>query len=281
VLVAEDCFPSLHFLLSGLQKRLNFTLETVPIRPGEFWTRDEDFLDRWQDDVGLALLTWVSSTTSKRADLDTLVAHGNRLGTIVAIDVTQGVGICPFGVGTADAVVGSSLKWLCGFSGAGILYVRPQLLSECRPELRGWFSQPNPFSWDLNAFGYSEDSRRFDHGTPAVLAALASLPGLEYVLSEGVDKLARDNIVLTDYIVERSKAMNLKLVSPTEVGNRGGSIMLQAETPDAASQIQNQLKHNGYLCDNRGRTLRFSPGMVTMRKDVDGLCDFLTDLCPR
>ena len=70
LLVAADCFPSLHFLLTGLQDRMGFTLDTVPLRQGATWVEQEDLIARWGPDVGLALLTWVSSTSSHRIDLD-------------------------------------------------------------------------------------------------------------------------------------------------------------------------------------------------------------------
>jgi len=57
LLIAADCFPSLHFLLSGMAERRGFVVETVPVRPGEYWVRDEDFIARWDADVGVALLT--------------------------------------------------------------------------------------------------------------------------------------------------------------------------------------------------------------------------------
>ena len=44
VLVAEDCFPSLHFLLAELAHRFGFTLDTVRLRAGETYVRDEDFV---------------------------------------------------------------------------------------------------------------------------------------------------------------------------------------------------------------------------------------------
>ena len=52
VLVAADCFPSLHFLLAGLAEQHGFALETVPLRAGESWVRDEDFIAGWTADVG-------------------------------------------------------------------------------------------------------------------------------------------------------------------------------------------------------------------------------------
>ncbi|TIO92638.1 MAG: aminotransferase class V-fold PLP-dependent enzyme, partial [Mesorhizobium sp.] len=179
------------------------TLDTVPLRPGETWVRDQDFIDRWQADVGLALITFVTSTASHRCDVGRLAAHGRAVGSIVGVDVTQGIGVAPFSVAATpvDFVVSTSLKWLCGSSGAGILQVAPDLLASCRPELRGWFSQPNPFSWDLDAFTYADDARRFDHGTPAILASVASLPGLEWVEQTGIDIIRAQNAGLVERII--------------------------------------------------------------------------------
>ncbi len=72
LLIAADCFPSLHFLLSGMAERRGFVMDTVPMRPGEHWVRDEDFIAHWSADVGAALLTWVTSTASHRCDLRAL-----------------------------------------------------------------------------------------------------------------------------------------------------------------------------------------------------------------
>lgn len=127
LLVAADCFPSLHFLLAGLAERFGFVLDTVPLRPGESWVSDEDFIARWQDDVGLALLTFVTSTASHRCDVARLAEHGRKMGSIVGVDITQGVGVTPFSIAKTpvDFVVSTSLKWLCGTSGAGVLQVAP------------------------------------------------------------------------------------------------------------------------------------------------------------
>ena len=148
LLIAGDCFPSLHFLLAGLAPRLGFTLDTVRARPGAAWVEDADVLARWGTDVGLALITWISSTSSHRTDIAALVAHGRRMGSIIGVDITQGAGLIPFDVTdpAVDFALSTSLKWMCGTPGAGILQVAPALLRECRPELRGWFSQADIFS---------------------------------------------------------------------------------------------------------------------------------------
>lgn len=279
ILVAADCFPSLHFLLAKLADRFGYILDTVPLRPGEAYVRDEDFIAQWDGTVGLALLTFVTSTTSHRCDVAALSQHGRRMGSLVGVDITQGVGIVPFTVDESTTfVVSSSLKWLCGTSGAGVLYVKADLLRECEPEFRGWFSQSNPFSWDLDAFEYAPDARRFDHGTPAILASVASLPGLQYVQTTGIDALRDHNLRLSGQIIRHAQEAGWQVLSPIDAEQRGGSVMIRLDDKKDARSIVGQLHSRGLYCDARGQTLRFSPGNVTTEADTTTLCEHLAEL---
>jgi kynureninase len=273
VLVAADCFPSLHFLLAGLAEHHGFQLETVPLRAGESWVRDEDFMERWTADVGVALITQVTSTASYRCDLPTLVAHGRRIGSLIGVDVTQGIGLMPYDAQApeVDFTVSTSLKWLSGTAGAGILQVRAAVLRECRPQLRGWFSQENPFSWDLGAFNYAPDARRFDHGTPSVVACAGTLPALEWHAKQDARKLLAHNRALTATIIAGTDELGFDLVSPRDDARRGGSVMINIPASLAPSVVVDSLRAAGAYTDSRGATLRLSPGIVTTEAGVERL----------
>ncbi|MBL8265274.1 aminotransferase class V-fold PLP-dependent enzyme [Steroidobacter sp.] len=273
VLVAADCFPSLHFLLAGLAQRCGFILDTVPLRPGEAWVRDEDFLSQWNGDVAVALLTQCTSTASYRSDIASLVAHARSVGSLVGVDITQGVGLLPFDVRApeVDFTVSTSLKWLGGTSGAGILHVRSGLLSQCSPELRGWFSQENPFSWALDAFEYASDARRFDHGTPSIVACAGTLPVLEWHAQQNQSERLAHNRRLASKIIAAADAMGLPLVSPREEGRRGGSVMIRLPASVDTREVIGRLRATGVYADCRGSTLRLSPGDLTTDAGVDRL----------
>ena len=273
LLIAADCFPSLHFLLSGMAERRGFVLDTVPLRPGEHWVRDEDFIAHWSADVGVALLTWVTSTASHRCDLRALVAHGRAVGSLVGVDITQGVGILPVDAQATDAdfVVGSTLKWLCGVAGAGVLQVRDRLLRECRPELRGWFSQENPFAWALDAFEYARDARRFDHGTPSILACAACLPALDWHAQQDPAVLHAHNRRLVEAVLEGCEGLGLELASPKTAEERGGSVMFRLPAGADPAAVVAGLRDQEVFADCRGTTLRFSPGNVTTMDGVGRL----------
>ncbi|WP_116809853.1 aminotransferase class V-fold PLP-dependent enzyme [Steroidobacter cummioxidans] len=273
LLVGADCFPSLHFLLAGMAQRSGFILDTVPLRTGEAWVRDEDFCSRWSGDVAVALLTQCTSTASYRCDIPTLVQHARSVGSLVGVDITQGIGLLPFDVRApeVDFTVSTSLKWLGGTSGAGILHVRKDLLTQCSPELRGWFSQENPFSWALDAFEYASDSRRFDHGTPSVVACAGTLPVLEWHAQQNQSERLAHNRRLASKIIAAADGIGLPLVSPREEERRGGSVMLRLPPSADTRAIIGNLRAAGVYADCRGSTLRLSPGDLTTDAGVEQL----------
>jgi Selenocysteine lyase len=277
ILVAGDCFPSLHFLLAGLAPRLGFTLRTVPIRAGESWVHDEDMIEAWDENVGLALLTLVTSTTSHRCNLDALVAHGRKMGSLVGVDITQGAGLLPFRAQEpqVDFVLSTSLKWIGGTPGAGIIHVSKPLLETCTPELRGWFSQENIFSWDLASFAFASDARRFDHGTPSVLACAGSVPALKWQANQDREALLRHNRELGRIIIDAAPSLGLQLVTPREESKRGGSIMLRLPEDARPDAIVGALRSQGIYTDARGQVMRLSPGIVTTKQGVERLLERL------
>jgi len=277
ILVAGDCFPSVHFLLNGLQERLGFTLRTVPMRQGATWVEDEDLMAAWGPEVSLALLTWISSTTSHRSDIAALTAHGRRMGSLVGVDITQGAGLLPFDVlkPEVDFTISTSLKWMCGTPGAGILHVAAPLIARCAPGLRGWFSQPDPFNWDFNKFSYATDIRRFDHGTPGVVAAVASLAALDWHAAQDKAAILAHNRTLTARIREGVGALGLPLVTPAAEGARGGSIMVRLPDRLPAPEVLARFRENGISADARSQTLRLSPGVLTTLAGTDHMLEVL------
>jgi kynureninase len=280
VLVAAACFPSNHFLLTGMARRLGFDLRTVPLRQGGSAVEDEDFLAHWTPDVAVALVTWVSSTTSKRADLVRLAEHGRRMGSLIGVDITQAAGLLPFDVGApvVDFALSTSLKWMCGTPGAGALYVAPALIAECQPALRGWFSQPDPFNWDITRFAYAEDIRRFDSGTPSCISALASLPAMDWHAAQDHAALLAHNRALTDRIFAIADDLGLRSLTPREEGRRGGSVMLDLPPTRQAAEVVARLRQSGVTADHRGQTLRLSPGIITTEAGCDRLSGALAEI---
>jgi kynureninase len=144
--------------------------------------------------------------------------------------------------------------------------------------LRGWFSQENPFSWDLDKFAYAPDIRRFDNGTPGVMAAAASLPALDWHAGQDMAALAVHNRALTARLIAAADEMGLALVTPRPEAQRGGSVMLRLADAARAQTVLAGLRTRGLHADARGAVLRLSPGTVTTGDGTTELIAALGDL---
>ena len=278
VLVAGDCFPSLHFLLTGMSDQYGFELRTVPLRDGASWVEDEDVISAWGPEVGLALLTWVSSTSSHRCDLASLMAHGRKQGSVIGVDITQAAGLIDYDcmAVAADFAISTSLKWMCGSPGGGMLQVMPDVIARCQPSLRGWFSQDNIFSWDINTFSYAPDIRRFDNGTPSVMACVASVPALEWHAAQDWDKQLEKNRALSEVIIAAADEAGFELASPRDADRRGGSVMMRLPDADQVQALLARLRAVSVFADARGPLLRCSPGFMTTQAGVNRLTAAMT-----
>jgi selenocysteine lyase/cysteine desulfurase len=205
------------------------------------------------------------------------------MGSVIGVDITQAAGLLPFDVGApvVDFALSTSLKWMCGTPGAGALHVAPALIAECQPALRGWFSQPNPFNWDITRFAYADDIRRFDSGTPSCMSALASLPAMDWHAAQDHAALLAHNRALTDRIFAIADDLGLRSLTPREEDQRGGSVMLDLPAVQPAGGVVDHLRRHGVTADHRGQTLRLSPGIITTEAGCDRLAEALAAVMRR
>jgi len=276
VLIADDAFPSLHFLLQGMEKILKFKIKRVAIRQGQFHVEDSDFIKELNSgDVALALVTWVSSTTSAMVDLEE-IANAVPDNCVLVCDATQCLGVRKLNLPTRfDALISTSLKWLCGTAGAGVVWVRNSSIDLFTPNFRGWFSQENPMNWDIDNFVLSPNSRRFENGTPNPLPYIASLPGLQWVVDGGSNLQEIKNCSMTKDLMQLLINAEIDIVTPVEQHLRGGSVMVNAGTIENANRIIAECANESVLIDNRGQILRFSPGVLTESFAIDYFVDSL------
>ncbi|KGJ03080.1 Kynureninase [Paracoccus halophilus] len=280
VVMPADGFPSLVFLLTGLADRYGFALDLVPLREGAFWVECDDIAARIDGTAGLVLLNWVSSTSSHKCNVPRLTRLAHQAGALVGLDMTQGAGILPFDVAKVpvDFAASTSLKWVCGVPGAGILYATHDLIRRCIPERRGWFSQGNPFNWTLSEFALAGDARRFHLGTPSVLGCAGTLPALDWVLSGGAEEAREKNVKIVDAVIGIADELGLSLASPREDHRRGASIMLHFPGDTRAKAALHHLAGHGIHADARGEVLRLSPGISTSPAMLDHLRDGLAGI---
>src|SRR4029453_10618608 len=137
-------------------------------------------------------------------DVRPVVERAHKVGARVVLDVYQAAGTVPMNLEAlgVDFAVGGSVKWLCGGPGAGYLYVRQDLLNECRPSVVGWAGHASPFEFSTGAVRYATGIERFQTGTPNVLAWYSARGGYEIVNEIGVAAIRKQSLKLTRMLID-------------------------------------------------------------------------------
>ena len=264
LLLAERAFPSLGFVFQMAERR---GFEVIMI-PREENTLDSNVWEQHLDErVHCVLFTHVHSNTSECHDIAPLTALARQQGAISVVDVAQSIGVRPVDARAwnADFIVGSCIKWLCGGSGAGFLWVHPDRVAACEPAEVGWFSHRDPFEFDIHHFEYAPDALRFWGGTPSVAPAIVAGHSIAALLELGLERIEAHNRELTAMLAEA--VPEDCLVSPAIAAQRGGSVMLHFG--DQQESFTTRLGTAGLKFDVRREGVRLSPHFYNTPTDME------------
>jgi kynureninase len=177
------------------------------------------------------LLVPISHVLYKSAflqDAKAIVEKAHSVGAMVLLDCYQSAGTVPFSLKElgVDFACGGSVKWLCGGPGAGWLYVRPDLREKLEPKVTGWMAHEAPFDFVPGPIRYSKNVYRFLHGSPAIPAMFAALPGYRTIRELGVAAIRRKSVRQTELLRREALERGLRVTSPEDPARRGGTITI-------------------------------------------------------
>jgi cysteine desulfurase/selenocysteine lyase len=129
----------------------------------------------------------------------TEMAH--RHGALVTIDGAQSVPHMPVDVGalSCDFLAFSGHK-MCGPTGVGVLYARPELLQEMDPFLGGGSMISRVM---LEESTWNEVPYKFEAGTPNVADVIGLAAALDYLEALGMEKVRAHEKEITSYALEQ------------------------------------------------------------------------------
>ncbi len=224
------------------------------------------------DETTLAVpISHVIFRSSHITGVKAIVEKAHRVGALVFLDVYQSIGAVPIDVPDlgVDAVVGGSLKWLCGGPGLAYLYVRPDLYERLRPTLVGWFSHKRPFDFDMAGLDLAQGVWRYAGGTPNPAALYAGVSGLEIINEIGVGAIRQRSIELTTLAVDLAHKLGLRINSPHDANERGGHVTVDFEGSQAASE---ELIRRGVIVDYRPQAgIRIAPHFYNTAEEVEAV----------
>jgi len=231
--------------------------------------------------VKLVALTHISNVLGTVNPVEEIVARAHAAGARVLIDGAQSVPHLPVDVEAinCDFFAFSSHK-MCGPTGIGVLYGRPELLEKMPPFLTGGGMiervEREKSKWaDLPA--------KFEAGTPAIAEAVGLAAAIDYLKSVGMEAIWTHEQDLAAYAWERlSDTPGARIIGPPAKGRSGiVSFTVEEVHPHDLAQILDSegvairagyhCAHPLHQCFGLPPTARASFYFYNTRQEVDRL----------
>ncbi len=271
IVLTEDDFPTVGFVLAQA-RRLGYELVFLP--GGEALADPDTWAPAFQDDVQMVLVTQVFSNTSTMTPCAEIARRAKERGVITMFDIAQSAGTVPIMLNDwgADFAVGTSLKYLCGGTGAAYLWAAQSTAEHSAPMDVGWFSHAQPFEFDIHNFEYADGAARFTGGTPSIAPFAGACASHELLNRRGIPLIYEHNQALLSRLIDGLP--NDAILSNTQEGARGSAALINVKDYDAAAAL---LREAGIMHDTRQDAVRISIHLYNDESDIDALLSVVSD----
>ncbi|MEI7985132.1 MAG: aminotransferase class V-fold PLP-dependent enzyme [Armatimonadota bacterium] len=199
-----------------------------------------------------------------------IVAKAHQHGALVLVDTYHALGVFPFSMADlgADFCVGGCYKYLRGGPGSCFLAIAPHILSSGRKTLdTGWFAKRDTFKYErLDSAERGPGGDAWLESTPPVLVPYQAVPGLEFTLNVGVERIRTYTSEIVSHIRETFLQADLPIFMPKNADDWGAFALLLSDDPQGLSH---RLKNHQVNTDARGAFVRFGPDLLTTDAEIE------------
>jgi selenocysteine lyase/cysteine desulfurase len=200
-------------------------------------------------------------------------------GVYFFVDAIQGLGVLPLDLRATpiDFLAADGHKWLLGPEGAGLFYVRRELIDVLQPVGVGWNSVVGATDFSRIDFTLKPHAGRWESGTRNVAGITALGASIELLMRVGVTVLERRLLELTDYLCDKVHKTGLSVFSSRGPGEFSGIVSLAA--PGGNEQVRQLVKRcrlAGIVVNRRAGRLRVSPHAYNTAEEIDRLIEALS-----
>ncbi len=264
VITLADEFPNNLYCAAALARR-GVEFVEVPF---------ERLYDAVTPTTRLVVLSSVNYATGFEVPLEEVSDFMRRRGVLLYVDATQSLGALEFDASKLlpAMMAVDAYKWLLGPSGAGFMYVRPDLRRELVPTVIGWRSHKGWRNVDDLHHGlpeFSDAAERYEGGMlnfPSLYAMGASIEMMLEIGPDRIERRVRELAALTGEVLGRCGGVLGRL----SAGRPSPVVTARFPSVDA-SRLAAELKVRRVLVSARHGSLRVAPHFYNDESDLERL----------
>jgi selenocysteine lyase/cysteine desulfurase len=265
VVIAEDDYPANQYPWLNLARR-GVEVRRLPSRQGRLLL--DDLRAMLDARTRIVSLSWVEFATGFRNDLDAIGEMCRQRGILFFVDAIQGLGVFPLDIQKTpiDFLAADGHKWLVGPEGAGILYVRRELVHRLHPVGIGWNSVVGAQDFSKIDFTLKPHAGRWESGSLNVAGIMAVGASVELLLQIGIDRIQARVVELTDRLVGEAEAAGWTVFSSRSPAEKSAIVSLLAQGD--VRRFVRACRDNGVVINQRGGRLRISPHVYNNVEEI-------------
>jgi selenocysteine lyase/cysteine desulfurase len=246
----------------------------VASREGRIWI--DDIRAAMDSRTRLVSLSFVEFASGFRNNLDAIGNLCRERGVYFLVDAIQGLGVLPLDVSQQpiDFLAADGHKWLLGPEGAGLFYIRRDLVDLLHPVGVGWNSVLGSRDFARIDFRLKPHAGRWESGSLNVAGITALGASLELLLDIGLPTITDRVLELTDYLCARAEEPGFEVFSSRRAEDKSSIVSLVSPRDDVP-QLVRLCREQGIVINQRVGRLRVSPHCYNTIEEIDRLMEVI------
>jgi len=222
------------------------------------------------ENTRLIAISSVQYASGLRMDLERIGRYCREREILFCVDAIQSIGAVPFDVQAcqADFVAADGHKWMMGPEGLGVFYCRPELRDRLKLTQYGWHMVAAVGDFDNTQWQPADSARRFECGSPNMLAIHALSASLSLLLEHGMEQISAQVLDNSRYLMESLSAIGMRIRTPRDPARHAGIVSFAHPGMDNQLLFE-RLLSEGIFCAFRTGHIRFSPHFYTPRARLE------------
>jgi selenocysteine lyase/cysteine desulfurase len=271
IITAAEEYPTNIYPWMNLTGR-GVEVRTLASRDRRLWI--EDLRSLIDSRTRVVSLSFVEYASGFRNDLDAIGALCRERGIHFLVDAIQGLGVLPLDVMQApiDFLAADGHKWLLGPEGAGIFYIRRDLVDLLHPVGVGWNSVISCRDFSRIDFRLKPHAGRWESGSLNVAGITGLGASLELLLGIGIQTVGERVLELTDYLCASAEEAGLEVYSSRRPKDKSAIVSLTTPAADVRALVRS-CRQQGIVINQRAGRIRVSPHAYNTFEEIDRLLE--------
>ncbi len=261
----DNEFPSNRIVWESLAPR-GVSLRQAPISSAD--DPEQALFDACDENTRMLAVSSVQYADGLCLNMPRIGRFCRKHNILLCVDAIQSIGALQADVQAwgADFVTADGHKWMMGPEGLGFFYCAPQHLESLQLHQYGWHMVEHVGDFDRRDWQPAASARRFEAGSPNMLAIHALEASLSLLQELGMDEVERRILDNSQFLLEQLTAEpGVELITRSI---QSGIVTFRRQERDSV-ELQAQLQAQGIFCAVRGGGIRFSPHFYTPRHALE------------